>query len=80
MNVATHKAGGVTEPYFYEAAYHYIRVSPIPVNENGQCIVAEEVPLKDGSKGDVGNHTAPKQKSSLLGDAGDADEGPACPV
>ena len=37
-----------TEPYFYEAAYLYIRDSPIPVNEKGEGVVAEEF---------VGSHT-----------------------
>ena len=31
-----------TEPYFYEAAYQPVqRDTPIPVNEYGQCIVAD---------------------------------------
>ena len=30
-----------TEPYFYEAAYQPVqRDSPIPVNRQGQCVVA----------------------------------------
>ena len=33
-----------TEPYFYEAAYQPVqRDSPIPVNRQGQCIVAEKI-------------------------------------
>ena len=33
-----------TEPYFYEAAYRPVqRDSPIPVNRQGQCIVAEKI-------------------------------------
>ena len=36
-----------TEPYFYEAAYQPVqRDIPIPVNEYGQCIVAEKINSK----------------------------------
>ena len=35
-----------TEPFFYEAAYQpvVVRDTPIPINERGECVVAEEVP------------------------------------
>ena len=36
-----------TEPYFYEAAYQPVqRDTPIPVNEYGQCILAEKINSK----------------------------------
>ena len=36
-----------TEPYFYEAAYQPVQKdTPIPVNEYGQCIVAEKINSK----------------------------------
>ena len=33
-----------TEPYFYEAAYLHVRETLIPVNDNGECVVAHQVP------------------------------------
>ena len=35
-----------TESFFYEAAYQpvVVRDTPIPINERGECVVAEEVP------------------------------------
>ena len=36
-----------TEPFFYEAAYLHVRESPIPVNDDGQCVVAKEVKLEE---------------------------------
>ena len=38
-----------TEPYFYEAAYLYVRDSPIPVNEEGECVVARAHPESDSA-------------------------------
>ena len=38
-----------TEPYFYEAAYMYVRDSPIPVNEEGECVVARAHPESDSA-------------------------------
>ena len=38
-----------TEPFFYEAAYHHVRDSPIPVNERGECVVAKDVPMGAGT-------------------------------
>ena len=33
-----------TEPFFYETAYQYVvRDAPIPINERGECVVAEEI-------------------------------------
>ena len=40
-----------TEPYFYEAAYLYVRDSPIPVNEEGECVVARAHPESDSAAG-----------------------------
>ena len=37
------------EPYFYEAAYLYVRDSPIPVNEEGECVVARAHPKSDSA-------------------------------
>ena len=30
-----------TEPYFYEAAYLHVRETLIPVNDDGECVVAK---------------------------------------
>ena len=51
-----------TEPYFYEAAYLHVRESPIPVNDDGQCVVAKEVKLEEDTakKCDVAACTGPK--------------------
>ena len=38
-----------TEPYFYEAAYLYVRDSPIPVNGEGECVVARAHPESDSA-------------------------------
>ena len=36
-----------TEPFFYEAAYqHVVRDTPIPINERGECVVAEKIPCE----------------------------------
>ena len=37
-----------TEPFFYEAAYQpvVVRDTPIPINERGECVVAEEIPCE----------------------------------
>ena len=37
-----------TEPFFYEAAYQPVVVkdTPIPINERGECVVAEEIPCE----------------------------------
>ena len=37
-----------TEPFFYEAAYQHIvdRDTPIPINERGEFVVAEEIPQR----------------------------------
>ncbi len=40
-----------TEPYFYDAAYLYVRDSPIPVNEEGECVVARAHPESDSATG-----------------------------
>ena len=52
-----------TEPYFYEAAYLHVRESPIPVNDDGQCVVAKEVKLEEDTvkKCAVAACTGPKQ-------------------
>ena len=34
-----------TELYFCEAAYLYVRESPIPVNGDGECVVAKQIKL-----------------------------------
>ena len=31
-----------TEPYFYEAAYLHVRETLIPVNDDGECVVANK--------------------------------------
>ena len=34
----------VSEPFFYDSAYQPVkRDIPIPINEDGQCVVAEEL-------------------------------------
>ena len=55
-----------TEPFFYEAAYLHVRESPIPVNDDGQCVVAKEVKLEENTvkKCAVAACTGPKQVST----------------
>ena len=36
-----------TEPYFYEAAYLHVRETVIPVNDDGECVVAKGIPFQD---------------------------------
>ena len=69
------------EPYFYEAAYHFVRDSPIPVNEKGECVVAKEVVA--ASKNEEGKDAASNSNPSQAGSAGCvadgkvSDKGPA---
>ena len=51
-----------TEPYLYEAAYLHVRESPILVNDDGECVVAKEVKLREDTvkKCDVAACTGPK--------------------
>ena len=62
-----------TEPYFYEAAYLHVRDSPIPVNERGECVVAEVVSVgeDDGDNGDNDQGSTPKKGTpdTVSGDA-----------
>ena len=40
------------EPYFYDSSYQLVkREFPIPINEAGQCVVANEMEPEEGSKG-----------------------------
>ena len=40
------------EPYFYDSSYQLVkREFPIPINEAGQCVVANEIEPEEGSKG-----------------------------
>ena len=37
-----------SEPYYYDLAYHPVkRPSPIPVNKNGTCVVANEISISE---------------------------------
>ena len=63
-----------TEPFFYEAAYLHVRDPPIPVNEKGECVVAQEVPMGAGSKNEEGKDAASK---SNLSQEKVSDKGPA---
>ena len=55
-----------TEPYFHEAAYLHVRESPIPVNDDGQCVVAKEVKLGEDTvkKCDVAACASPKKEAT----------------
>ena len=40
------------EPFFYDSSYQLVkREFPIPINETGQCVVANEIKPEEGSKG-----------------------------
>ena len=52
---------------FYEAAYLHVRDSPIPVNERGQCVVAEVVAVGEDN-GVKDKDTTPKT-DAMSGDA-----------
>ena len=43
---------GLLKPFFYEAAYQpvVVRDTPIPINERGECVVAEEIPCEPSEK------------------------------
>ena len=41
----------VTEPYFYDSSYQLVkRETPIPINETGQCVVANEIEPEESSR------------------------------
>ena len=41
----------VTEPYFYDSSYQLVkRESPIPINETGQCVVANEIEPEESTR------------------------------
>ena len=41
-----------TEPYFYDSSYQLVkRDFLIPINEAGQCVVANEIEPPEGSRG-----------------------------
>ena len=49
-----------SEPYYYDSAYHPVkRPSAIPINENGTCVVANEIsnPENDSTKSKGGQPT-----------------------
>ena len=55
-----------TEPYFHEAAYLHVRESPIPVNDDGKCVVAKDVKLGEDTvkKCDVAACASPKKEAT----------------
>jgi len=41
----------LTEPYYYDAAYQLVKRNyAIPIDENGKCVVAKEIPSKPEKK------------------------------
>ena len=54
-----------TEPFFYEAAYQpvVVRDTPIPINERGECVVAEEIPCEPSENVSSDSAQTPKSDS-----------------